>query len=337
MRLRILGCSGGIGGDLRTTSMLLDRDVLIDAGTGVCDLTLAELTPIDRVFVTHSHLDHVCSIPFLVDTVGQMRDQPITVYGIPATLEILQNHLFNWSIWPDFTQIPSPDAAFLRYQPIHLGETVEIGSLKVEFIPVTHSVPHAHAIAVHTSQGVVLHSEFRDGNVPAGYQQLRVLKDCLAAAVATGITKVYLRSDSAGYQQDLLRKKCKQEMVIEYKTGAGGAIAWQQLNGLPADGTNIMGINLPHVVLQPLDDGLTCEIAEVGIHRHHVQRYPLVTARLLHAEVDHAPSFRVIHAARIADGRKNIIIEILHAEFDVGGMIRRVGNAHVVGNDLIRA
>jgi len=53
-------------------------------------------------------------------------------------------------------------------------------------------------------QGVVLHSEFRDGNVPAGYQQLRVLKDCLAAAVATGITKVYLRSDSAGYQQDLL-------------------------------------------------------------------------------------------------------------------------------------
>lgn len=49
-------------------------------------------------------------------------------------------------------------------------------------------------------QGVVLHSEFRDGNVPAGYQQLRVLKDCLAA----GVTKVYLRSDSAGYQQDLL-------------------------------------------------------------------------------------------------------------------------------------
>ena len=41
-------------------------------------------------------------------------------------------------------------------------------------------------------QGVVLHSEFRDGNVPAGYQQLRVLKDCLAAAAA-GVTKVYLR------------------------------------------------------------------------------------------------------------------------------------------------
>lgn len=58
---------------------------------------------------------------------------------------------------------------------------------------------------------------------------------------------------AARYQQDLFRKKCKQEMVIEYKTGAGGAIAWQQLNALPADGSNIMGINLPHVVLQPLE------------------------------------------------------------------------------------
>lgn len=54
-------------------------------------------------------------------------------------------------------------------------------------------------------QGVMLYSEFRDGNVPAGFEQLRVLKDCLAAAAKAGVDKVYLRSDSAGYQQDLLR------------------------------------------------------------------------------------------------------------------------------------
>ena len=70
MKLRILGCSGGIGGQLRTTSMLLDQDVLIDAGTGVGDLSMEELARIDHVFLTHSHLDHVTSIPFLVDTVG---------------------------------------------------------------------------------------------------------------------------------------------------------------------------------------------------------------------------------------------------------------------------
>lgn len=53
-------------------------------------------------------------------------------------------------------------------------------------------------------QRVVLHSEFRDGNVPAGYEQLRVLKASLDEAAALGVEKVCLRSDAAGYQQDLL-------------------------------------------------------------------------------------------------------------------------------------
>ena len=81
MQLRVLGCSGGIGGSLRTTAFLLDHDVLIDAGTGVGELTLTELKQIDHIFVTHSHLDHVACIPFLVDTVGGMRDAPVTVHG----------------------------------------------------------------------------------------------------------------------------------------------------------------------------------------------------------------------------------------------------------------
>ena len=66
MKIRVLGCSGGIGGSLRTTALLVDDDVLIDAGTGVGDLSLESLARIDHIFVTHSHLDHVTSIPFLV-------------------------------------------------------------------------------------------------------------------------------------------------------------------------------------------------------------------------------------------------------------------------------
>jgi len=130
MRLRVLGCSGGIGGrHLRTTSFLVDHDVLIDAGSGVGDLPLAELTRIDHIFVTHSHLDHVTSIPFLVDTVGGMRDRPITVHATAPTIEILRNHLFNWAIWPDFTEIPTPEAPFLRYQEIELGRAVQVGEV----------------------------------------------------------------------------------------------------------------------------------------------------------------------------------------------------------------
>ncbi|MGB8857237.1 MAG: MBL fold metallo-hydrolase, partial [Burkholderiales bacterium] len=68
MKLKILGCSGGIGGDMRTTSLLIDDDILIDAGTGVGDLSLDDLVRINHIFITHSHLDHVACIPLLVDT-----------------------------------------------------------------------------------------------------------------------------------------------------------------------------------------------------------------------------------------------------------------------------
>src|SRR5918995_7505158 len=151
MRLRVLGCSGGIGGrHLRTTSFLLDSDILIDAGTGVGDLTLAELSQIDHIFITHSHLDHVTSIPFLVDTVGGMRSKPLTVYATRPTIEILRNHLFNWAIWPDFTEIPTPEAPFLRYQDIEVGNPVTLSGRTITPIPARHTVP---AVGYHLDSG----------------------------------------------------------------------------------------------------------------------------------------------------------------------------------------
>ena len=141
MRLKILGCSGGIGGDLRTTSMLLDHDILIDAGTGVGDLTMSELAAIDYVFVTHSHVDHVAAIPLLVDTVGWMREKPITVRATTETIEILRTHLFNWKLWPDFTQIPDSTRPMLAYEPVRLGETVDLGGRKITPLPANHVVP----------------------------------------------------------------------------------------------------------------------------------------------------------------------------------------------------
>lgn len=141
MRLQVMGCSGGIGASLRTTSLLLDHDVLIDAGTGVGDLELEQLVGIDHVFVTHSHLDHVTSIPFLVDTVGAMRSQPLTVHALPQTITDLQQHLFNWKLWPDFTQIPSQQRPLLRFSPVKVGEGVTILNRTITPVPANHVVP----------------------------------------------------------------------------------------------------------------------------------------------------------------------------------------------------
>jgi tripartite-type tricarboxylate transporter receptor subunit TctC len=59
---------------------------------------------------------------------------------------------------------------------------------------------------------------------------------------------------AARHQQLVLKKKCPAiETVVQYKPGAGGGLMWSQLNGLPADGLNIVGINLPHIVLAPLE------------------------------------------------------------------------------------
>jgi ribonuclease BN (tRNA processing enzyme) len=151
MRLRVLGCSGGIGGrHLRTTSFLVDSDILIDCGTGVGDLTLAELSQIDHIFITHSHLDHVASIPFLVDTVGGMRSKPIMVYATRATIEIMRNHLFNWAIWPDFTEIPSAESPFLRYQEVQVGAAMSLGGREITPLPARHTVP---AVGYHLDSG----------------------------------------------------------------------------------------------------------------------------------------------------------------------------------------
>jgi ribonuclease BN (tRNA processing enzyme) len=150
MKLRILGCSGGIGGNLRTTSMLLDHDVLIDAGTGVGDLSLAEMCMVDHVFVTHSHLDHIASLPLLVDSVGFMRDKPLVIHATGETLEILKQHIFNWEIWPDFTQIPTLHQPILRYERITLGETVDMGGRRITPLPANHVVP---AVGFHIDSG----------------------------------------------------------------------------------------------------------------------------------------------------------------------------------------
>jgi tripartite-type tricarboxylate transporter receptor subunit TctC len=59
---------------------------------------------------------------------------------------------------------------------------------------------------------------------------------------------------SARHQQAVLKKKCPGiETIVQYKPGAGGGLMWAQMNNLPADGYNVVGVNLPHIVLQPLE------------------------------------------------------------------------------------
>ena len=141
MKLRVLGCSGGVGNALRTTSLLIDDDILIDAGSGVGELSLEELRKIRHVFLTHSHLDHFSFLPLLVDSIFPSISEAVIVHAQPVTLEALKTHVFNWTIWPDFSQLPTPANPVMRYAPLVPGDIIELDGRHIEMIEVKHIVP----------------------------------------------------------------------------------------------------------------------------------------------------------------------------------------------------
>lgn len=152
VKIRVLGCSGAIAKDCRTTSFLIDGEVLIDAGTGVGDLSLEEMRRIDHVLLTHSHLDHVAALPLMVDSVAAQRKTPVKVYALAGTIAALKAHVFNNVIWPDFTVIPSAQNPFVTFQEVRVGQTVQINDKYIEVLPAVHTVPAA-GYAVTTGSG----------------------------------------------------------------------------------------------------------------------------------------------------------------------------------------
>ncbi|MDH3748330.1 MAG: 3',5'-cyclic-nucleotide phosphodiesterase [Gammaproteobacteria bacterium] len=180
MRIRILGCSGGIGAGSRTSALLIDHDVLIDAGTGIGDLALHDLKSIRHVFLTHAHLDHIAGLPMLVDSVFEPDfDVPLTVYAREETLSAIQAHLFNDVIWPDFAKLPSSENPMLRYHVCSPGDTVSIDHREFYAVDVMHSVPSL-GYTVQNSGGVFAVSGDTRTNetlwpVLNAYEDLRVL------------------------------------------------------------------------------------------------------------------------------------------------------------------
>ncbi len=156
MKIRVLGCSGAIAAGSRTTAFLLDQDVLIDAGTGVGDLSLQEMAHVDHILLSHSHLDHVLGVALLADSVIRRRRRhrrpPIQVHALPATLDALRRHIFNGIIWPDFTRLPSAESPVLKLVPIGVGDQLMLGDRRIEVLPAEHAVP-AVGFAVHASSG----------------------------------------------------------------------------------------------------------------------------------------------------------------------------------------
>ncbi|RCV90856.1 3',5'-cyclic-nucleotide phosphodiesterase [Billgrantia montanilacus] len=149
MHIQTLGASGGIESREGTTAFLLAPNLLLDAGTGTQQLTPTQMACIDTVLLTHAHLDHIASLPLLIDTQYERlveQEEALTVYALPEVIETLKRHIFNGAIWPDFSTLPSSDNAVLRFSPLTHWDSLTIPttggeSLTITPFPVSHSVP----------------------------------------------------------------------------------------------------------------------------------------------------------------------------------------------------
>jgi ribonuclease BN (tRNA processing enzyme) len=141
MELRVLGCSGGEAEGYRLTGLLVNGVLAIDAGSLTQALSVREQAGIRQIFISHSHLDHICSLPFFTKNIYGHNDVPVEIRALPETLAALRRHLFNDELWPDFSVIPSPDNPIIRYSEIKPGKTYELVGLRITPIPVNHLVP----------------------------------------------------------------------------------------------------------------------------------------------------------------------------------------------------
>lgn len=174
MKIQVLGCSGAIAQNARTTSFLVDDHILVDAGTGVGDLPLEALARVDHVLLTHSHLDHIAALPLMLDSVGGSRQKPVEVHALPQTIAALRTHIFNDVIWPDFSVIPSPEHPFVRLRTLAVGDVFELSGHRVEVLPAEHSVP-AVGYAIDTPRGQWVFTGDTECN-PAFWERLQEMQ-----------------------------------------------------------------------------------------------------------------------------------------------------------------
>ncbi len=140
MRLRVLGCYGAEALGYKSAAFLINDLLLVDAGN-INSLSGAdEISGIRHLILSHAHLDHIKGLPFLAEQLAE-GGKGLEVFGTEETLSSLRQHIFNGSIWPDLSKLPTPQNPAIRYMKMLEGVPVAMSRLSVKAVPVNHTVP----------------------------------------------------------------------------------------------------------------------------------------------------------------------------------------------------
>jgi ribonuclease BN (tRNA processing enzyme) len=107
MKIEILGCSGAVTRGYNTTSILINGNVLLDAGSAASALPEDRICSIRHILLTHSHIDHIKELPFVLETMFAHREHAVSVWGSRETIDALMCNIFNGTIWPRISELNS--------------------------------------------------------------------------------------------------------------------------------------------------------------------------------------------------------------------------------------
>jgi ribonuclease BN (tRNA processing enzyme) len=141
MKFKVLGCYGGNIPGHGMTSFLVNDSLALDAGWVSGALSLKEQVKVKDILISHSHLDHTCTLPFLIDNNFSAPGFSLRIYAIPEVIASMKNHLFNNHTWPDFTCLPNDMTPVLKLVDVAEEQAFAINGLTIRAVRVSHIVP----------------------------------------------------------------------------------------------------------------------------------------------------------------------------------------------------
>jgi ribonuclease BN (tRNA processing enzyme) len=159
MKLRVLGCYGGNVPEHGMTSFLVNGIVCLDAGFVSGALSLREQVRVKDVIISHSHLDHTCSLPFLIDNNFSLPGFSLRIYAIREVIASMKDHLFNNHTWPDFTCLPNDLTPVLKLVEVPEEQPFEVNGLSIRAVRVSHIVPTTGFVVENRTSAVAYSSD----------------------------------------------------------------------------------------------------------------------------------------------------------------------------------
>lgn len=121
-------------------TMVVDDTVAIDAGCLAMSCTDLQRRQIRDIILTHTHLDHIAGLPLFIDDLFSTLKEPVTIHATREMIETLERDIFNWSIYPRFSELTNDHGPVIAYSEFVRGSRFQVKHLAVQSIAVNHRV-----------------------------------------------------------------------------------------------------------------------------------------------------------------------------------------------------